>query len=208
MSRTIFFITNSLKGIVRNRRRYILLGFIVFAVSAVVIGSFLLSGAANDFVSEHKTEIDSYDTGYYAAEIKPVESIFFFSNIIIISFGFLGVITLVFITMLLFNDRIYEVGILYSIGMNKIYIYFSLLFETVVFLLVVIIAGILTAAGTLYVFFSSGIIADLRAYMVLDYKSFIIVICASSVLILIPSFMLLAKIVKSSPLTLLKNKNL
>ncbi len=207
MSKAEFFITNSLKGIIRNRRRYLLLGIIVFAVTAAVIGSLLLSEAANDFISEHKTEIDSYDFEYYNDKIKPIESIFFFSNILIISFAFLGVITLVFITMLLLNDRIYEVGILYSIGMNKVYIYFSLLFETAVFLLMVISAGIITAAITLYIFFSSGAVADLRIYMALDYKSFLLVISISSVLILIPSLLTLVKVVNSSPLTLLKNKN-
>lgn len=210
MSKIFFFITYSLGGILRNRKRYTLLGVILYTVTAVVIGSLLLSTAARQFYQSESARIgdialaDDETREYFFSEVKSIEGLSVFGNIMILAFSFLGVITLVFVTMLLQNERIYEAGILYALGMNRIYIYFSMLFETVVFILSMVLLGLLTASGVLYLLFALTVLPDLRVFINARGGFVIGIFSMSFVLTVIPSLMLLVRVSTSSPVKLLK----
>lgn len=211
MNKILFFISNCLSGIIRNRRRYTLFGIVIFIVSAVVLGALVLSIAANAFVRTEKALIGDIDTAdemvreYYYSTVMRADGIAAFSNILILAFSFLGIITVVFVTMLLQNERMSEVGIYYALGMNKVYIFFNLLTETVAFIMCMELLGIITSVGVLRLLFTVRVLPDLSGYLTGNSDLFTAVMIVSLIIIIIPSSMLLVKLVKSSPLKLLKS---
>ena len=211
-----FFISHSLNGIIRNKKRYLLFGIVVFIVSSVVIGALMISIGSGKFIKALENDpkyivyfngagvinIDMQDE--YNRLFKLADSINVTSNILIIAFSLIGTITIVFITLLLQNERICEIGILYTLGMNKTYIFLSMFFETAIFVLAIILLGIFGAASALYVIISYAVPHELSGYIIFGTDFYINILITTIALIMIPSGILFFKLSNSSPLDLLK----
>ncbi|MDD4773715.1 MAG: hypothetical protein PHZ09_08930 [Eubacteriales bacterium] len=199
------------------------MGILIFVVSVAVISSLIISLSAKECYDEWEknasdklNEYTVYDSGYEEMLIqintekedyKKIESLYHSGNIIILSFGSIGIVTLFFVVKMTINERIREIGILYSIGMSMKYIFMTLLWEFTVFISCVIFTGFITAIFSVKILLRTDFIPDvINKYTASSAGVLAGVIAVTFVLILVILLMLQYKFAVTSPVRMIGDR--
>jgi hypothetical protein len=219
LNRFKFFIVHAVKNIFRQIKRYIIMGLHVYVISSVAISLFMISVPANRFVSEWKPyyapdgfyiaeeDLGNPDIPFSKSDVLEVESLYYSCSAIKFGLSVVGIAVLLFVSAMLVSERIYDTGIYYSLGMSRKFIFLNLFFEMAIFILALILAGTATAGIAVRVMFYKGLLPPaLGDYLGIDGGVLCAVLFVTVAMIMIPSLILLNRIVKSSPAALLKEK--
>lgn len=195
------------------------MGLLVYVISSVAISLFMISIPAKQFVSEWKPyfapdgvyvaeeDLGTLNIPFLKSDVLEVEKLYYTCSIIKFGLSVVGITMLLFVSAMLISERIYDTGIYYSLGMSRRFIFLNLFFEMAIFILVVIFAGTATAGIVIKVIFYNGLLPPaLIDYLGIDSGMVCAVLFVAGAMILIPSVILLNRIVKSSPAALLKEK--
>ncbi|NLB15577.1 MAG: FtsX-like permease family protein [Clostridiales bacterium] len=144
MNNRRFFYENALGGIRRMRGRYLPLGIIAALTAACSAFADAKRGVINDMSAMLiEDSVDLYRQVSEAGTVKRIGGYINAGALII------GVISVIFISLLMQRTRIYEVGVYYSIGFRRNFIIRTLLFETFSFTAAASIAGVILGSAAL-----------------------------------------------------------
>lgn len=214
-----FILLNTYKNIKRQKRQYILIGILLLLITILYFTSIILMIPAESIVVTYKplyTKFNLYmpdeeaqyvDADLPINEVRYSESIYYLCNQV--SFGtiLIGSALLLFIINSLINLRIYDIGILYSIGLNKKLIFWSLLLEIGSFIITIILAGGILSIICIMILTTINIIPKyFNQFYELNIIIIISIVLVILVLLILPAILLLFKIKRSSPLKLLRER--
>ena len=212
-----FIIINTLKNIKRQKVRYILIGIIILIISILTVSSFIVMVPAYRIVDKYKpiyTRYGAYLPDYelisIVADISKAETInseqiWFLCNQIVFSATIIGGGLLIFVSMLLINVRMYDIGILYCIGFNKKSIFLSIFTEIAGFVIAAIAAGTIISSILIAILLNINIIPKyFTKYFEINGVFICLVLSITVLLVLLPTIILYYKIKKSSPLTIIR----
>lgn len=134
--RIVFCIRNSFLNIFRNRVRYIIIGTIIFLVSALSYSSLLLVFACGRFADSERSRLEAEvhsmnEEVEIFSDITAAEGIRQFGSVIICGVAAVGGPVLLISVLLMQNSRMYEIGIYRTLGFRKRSIIISMLLEYV-----------------------------------------------------------------------------
>lgn len=206
MSMMKFLIRNSLLNIIRQRRRYCILG-IMLLLCALLYGAVLpISSAARaylDYAEGNESIGSSEETqavNVLASEVSAYES-----GILVV-----GCVVIFYVSAMTVNKRISDAGILFALGMNKRAIFFGFFVEITVFSMSVLllgytVGGIAARIWTEYKVAVGDLTEELLRYYGQAGDTVKFILC-SILLCGIPIIMLTEKIRRCSPVDLLRER--
>ena len=217
--RNKFILLNTLKNFKRQKIQYILIGILVLTISILTVTSLIVMVPAGKIVEIYRPRFTQYgaympdelaervESDLSINEVRRSESVYVLLNQIVFGTVIIGVSLLLFIFNLLINVRIYDIGILYSIGFNKKSIFISILLEIGGFIITLILLGIIVSIITILVLSAVDIIPQyFNQYFAVDIILIGLILQVIVSLTLLPSLILLVRIQKSSPLKLLRER--
>jgi len=147
-----------------------------------------------------------HDSDVCDSALIPVENFSFIFNFGVLISLILGIISTIFTSAIALRERKYEIGILYSLGMTKIYIFASMFIEILIFVLSVTLVGFFIST-----FVSSFIIYEYlpnfkNVLISINFITILQFIITTVTLITIPVLTMFLQIIKSYPLKLLQNR--
>lgn len=209
MNNRRFFFKNSLSGIRRLRGRYLPLGIIVALTIAVETAALALTAACTALADEKYGLIKDMPPEKIEAEMKLYRQISEANAVkqvgMYINAGALiiGVISVIFISLLMQRSRIYEVGVYYSIGFRRKFIIRTLLFETFVFTAAASLTGVILGSAALPLLIKSGAIIDVSEYLYVSKTTPLLTLGAALLPVFIPTLTFSRRLSKTDPNRLL-----
>lgn len=208
-----FVFTNAVKNIFRQRRRYAVFGILILLSAGLSV--FVLSVVAParmyaaDMRGLYGGAVDMASEEY--AFIREAEQLN--STLSLMQAGILvvGGVALAYVSSMVVNERLYDAGVLYAIGLDKSRLFVSFLTEILVFCAAVIAVGSVIGYTSAYVFLCLRIEAgsleeEIMTYFRMGSSTFLIVAVVAFLLILLPVAQLSLRVAKSSPVSLLKER--
>lgn len=194
------------------RGRYLPLGIIAALTVAVETAALTLTAACSAFSDAKRGVIndmsamlieESVDLYRQVSEAGTVKRIGGYINAGAL---IIGVISVIFISLLMQRSRIYEVGVYYSIGFRRKFIIRTLLFETFVFTAAASLTGVILGSATLALLIKSGAIIDVGEYLYVSKTTPLLVLCAALLPVLIPTLTFSRRLSKTNPNKLLSGE--
>jgi len=210
-----FLFSNAVRNIGRQRKRYAVFGILIFlaAVSSVFILSVVAPARMYAEDLRNRTAgiiLTEEDEAQYnmTREANRLNSTFSLmqAGILVVSGVALG-----YVSSMVINERLFDAGVLCAIGLSKRQIFFSFLWEILVFCAAVIGTASVIGYTSAYVFLRSYVSTGRLGGEIMDYfgtggVTFVIVAAVAFLLILLPVAQLSARIAKSSPAALLSER--
>lgn len=211
----LFVFANAVKNIFRQRKRYMIFGILILLASMFSVFILSIVTPVRMYAEDMRNQsagiiLDAEDEAQYDM-IREANQLY--STFSLMQAGILVVsgVALAYVSSMVINERLYDAGVLYAIGLDKFRIFISFLTEILVFCAAVITVGSVTGYVSAYAFLrsyvSSGRLgAEIMHYFGLGISTFLIVAAVSFLLILLPVAQLSSRIAKSSPVSLLKER--
>lgn len=201
-----FLIKNSLLNIIRQRRRYCILGIMLLLCSLLYGAVLPISGAAKAYLSNEQMSesIEGYEKTR-AINVLASETAAYVAGITIV-----GCVVIFYASAMTVNKRISDAGILFALGMNKRAIFFGFFVEITVFSMAVLLLGY-TAGGIAariwieYKVAAGDLTEELMKYYGNAGDTVKFILC-SIILCIIPIITLAQKIGSCSPIDLLRER--
>ncbi len=207
-------ITNAIKNISRQCKRYRILAPLIL-IFAVLTGIFMtIAVPCRMYTDERPTEF-YYDIDDPTAELRGeqndrVRSLGQSATLIQFAVMFVGAVAVFYVSSIIINERLFDVGIYYSIGLSRGQIFASLFIELFA------LCGSITAVGFFagrigaVLYLKSQIKAQLLPEGILGYMgsgiSGVLCVAASVCIILLPLLILAVKLMKTNPTGFLRDR--
>lgn len=211
----LFVFANAVKNIFRQRKRYMIFGILILLASMFSVFILSIVTPVRMYAEDMRNQsagiiLDAEDEAQYDM-IREANQLY--STFSLMQAGILVVsgVALAYVSSMVINERLYDAGVLYAIGLDKFRVFISFLTEILVFCAAVIGLGSVTGYVSAYVFLRSCVSAgrlgaEIMTYFGLGVSTFLIVAVVAFLLILLPVVQLSSRIAKSSPVSLLKER--
>lgn len=211
----LFVFTNAVNNIFRQRKRYMIFGILILLASMFSVFILSIVTPVRMYAEDMRNQsagiiLDAEDEAQYDM-IREANQLY--STFSLMQAGILVVsgVALAYVSSMVINERLYDAGVLYAIGLDKFRVFISFLTEILVFCAAVIGLGSVTGYVSAYVFLRSCVSAgrlgvEIMTYFGLGVSTFLIVAVVAFLLILLPVVQLSSRIAKSSPVSLLKER--
>lgn len=208
-----FIFINAVKNIFRQRRRYLIFGVLIFLVAASSVFILSIVAPARMYAADmrglYSGVMDVASEEYaFIREAEQLNSTFSLmqAGVLVVS----GV-ALAYVSSMGVNERLYDAGVLYAIGLDKSRIFISFLTEILVFCAGVIAMGSVVGYTSAYAFLclrieSGRLEEEIMTYFRMGSNTFLIVAVVAFLLILLPVVQLSSRVAKLSPVSLLKER--
>lgn len=204
-----FILSDSLKNLLRYRKRYLPLGCLLLVCALLSGGILTLASAAKQYL-EATPFSDSMDPLVSAmrGNVVSLDSTASLAQAGVLS---VSVIALFYVSSMAVNERMGNMGILYSVGLSGKTILGGMLLEIAALACLTLLPGCVigktAAEAWLHAQVSSGVMpGEICAYLAGGTQTAVLLIFAA-VILLLPVGILIIKIAKSDPCDLLGERN-